>query len=261
MRKKVFLLFTHYTGRNWSYRLARVSYCLVSFLYRWGQNALRLPVTILFIMNLLIIADYWLDISAILLGIVSTIVAVFHAIRIMEREKDAQSAGDTPLFAPSIVTASSRPSQIFSPAPARESFTEKEILPQLVAEHNTDAPQLEVSEIKMTGLGIVRLLLKNVGGNLVFDEMELGDCNEMEVAYTPPIHRELDIYTTGSVIPFTLRHKDAEAATYQFVIRYKDVEGRSFSQEVAGMGAECPILEPVETISPVPTFAQPVLSA
>ena len=44
---------------------------------------------------------------------------------------------------------------------------------------------------------------------------------------------------------FVLKGSDLEMATYHFTIFFKDKEGNPYKQEVAGMGSEHPIIEPV----------------
>lgn len=206
---------------------------------------------------MLFLLDYWLDTIAAALGVIATFVGIYTAFRLMGHDRPAlatepitstpQGSVDERAMAFSVA----KPKQVNSRAVAVEAQpTLVSVGPATAKETKSRAlvaeilpPELHVDRLRSVGSDRLRLTLRNGGSTLVFQSFELGEFNEMEVTYTPPVYREKESFARGSALNFTLQSHQLERATYHFFVIFKDEAGHTYRQEVAGMGAEPPIIE------------------
>jgi hypothetical protein len=207
-------------------------------------------------MNILFILDYWLDTIAAALGVVATFVGIYTAFKLMESDQPTFVA-DEGTSVPSL--APEERAMAFSVAKPRASTTHPTAIewrtegqqaqpnasPRTPAQQSAELlpPRLDVDKVRALGSERLRLTLRNNGGTMIFQDVKVGEFNEMEVAYTPPIYREKESFAQGSALNFTLQCQQMERGTYHFFVAFRDDEGQLYQQEIAGLGTEPPIIE------------------
>ncbi|MEL6699394.1 MAG: hypothetical protein AAFV78_12470 [Bacteroidota bacterium] len=106
-------------------------------------------------------------------------------------------------------------------------------------------PALKFQRIAWTQDQGLKLTLQNTGSTLSFERMATEKYNELQIQYQQPLFTHRAVYAPYTSMNFVLKGSDLEMATYHFTIFFKDKEGNPYKQEVAGMGSEHPIIEPV----------------
>lgn len=204
-------------------------------------------------MDLLSLTETWLDILAAMLGVLSTLVAVRTAIRLLEwSERESLAPSSTLSLSQrrgewiGAPVTTPQPSLVLAGRPFDAPESLPPILPpQSSAPRPSSAPLgLAFKRIKGLGSQQIRLSLRNQGGKLHFLRVEPGPYQEVEVTYTPPVFREKETYTCGTALNFTLRGHDIDLKTYQFWVFFQDEKGQTFKQEIMGLGLELPLVEP-----------------
>lgn len=104
-------------------------------------------------------------------------------------------------------------------------------------------PVLADAHISKAQPTMLRLALTVRGDVLIFQKITLGDWNELQVSYEPPIFRKQESYAPGTALNFHITGEQLDMKTYQFFIHYQDGSGRAYRQEIGGMGTENPIIE------------------
>jgi hypothetical protein len=207
-------------------------------------------------MNFSFILDYWLDTTAAALGVVATLVGIYTAFRLLDRRQPMLEMAGGPSFSAVVPEEKAMAFSVVKPkTPAPQSLS-REVLPTAASQsglhpsHQAQTqlaelmpPELSADGLRSLGEDRLRLTLRNAGQTLAFQRFEPGEFNEMEVNYTPPVYREKETFARGSALNFTLQSSQLERATYHFFVVFKDEAGHTYRQEVAGMGAENPIIE------------------
>ncbi len=206
---------------------------------------------------MLFLLDYWLDTIAAALGVIATLVGIHTAFRLMDHNRSALATEPVVSTPPGSGHEGAMAFSVAKPKPITSRAMAVEAQPSLVSVGSATAketksealvaeilpPELHVDRLRHVGSDCLRLTLRNRGSTLSFQAFELGEFNEMEVTYTPPVYREKESFARGSALNFTLQSHQLERATYHFFVIFEDEAGQIYRQEVAGMGAEPPIIE------------------
>lgn len=211
-----------------------------------------------------------LDIGVAILGALAGIIGVWMAWRLMRPDEDVKPSLSNLASAPPV--QESAPLQVIKPAavPAKPATTaplpkatKKQLAPaqtevfapklKAPAKEGTQGqPILKVHRVQRFSPEEIRIVLQNAGSTLIFLELISAEFNEVEIAYAPPIFRDEERYVQGTSMHISLKGKELQNRTYHFSIRFIDLEGNQYKQEVAGMGLENPIIEaPVRVLGPV----------
>ncbi|MEO1448703.1 MAG: hypothetical protein AAFV07_04200 [Bacteroidota bacterium] len=221
--------------------------------------------------------ELWLDIGVAALGAIAGIVGVWMAWRLMRPDDNADislaslaqskpvnvnkaavtvkqtapvATPPTVAKAPAKKKPAKSPQAKPGPSPKTEVFQSNFKVPS--REASRKQPALKVLRIQHFSPEEIRIVLQNTGGTLIFLELITAEFNEVEIAYSPPIFRDEERYVQGTSMHIGIKGKNLEDRTYHFSIRFIDLEGNQFKQEVAGMGLEKPIVEkPVKVLGPV----------
>ncbi len=212
-------------------------------------------------MDLLSVAESWLDVLAAIIGVVSTIVGVYTAIRLVEWQEPTLSQqsstavyrkASAPMSAPlaaSAAAAAASSSALRRPDVRPHGAKESAAPAAVAAAPTPDSPWLALKQLRKVSDDCLRLTLRNDGDTLIFAVLQPGTHHEMEAIYDPPVFREKESYARGSALNIALQHPVIEQATYQFWVHYRDLAGQSYRQEIVGMGTDRPIVEPPQPLS------------
>ncbi|MEM7371069.1 MAG: hypothetical protein AAF587_20815 [Bacteroidota bacterium] len=150
-------------------------------------------------------------------------------------------------------TPSLTPAAVDVPTPIKEdSAAVQERLQTVAVTHfedslldvaDTPTPALQEAHVSKAQPTMLRLALTVRGDTLIYQKISLGDWNELQVSYEPPIFRKQESYAPGTALNFHISGEQLDTRTYQFFVHYKDNSGRAYRQEIGGMGTENPIVE------------------
>lgn len=122
--------------------------------------------------------------------------------------------------------------------PANEAKApKKQILP---------APELIAEKLTLRSPESINLTLKVKGNKLVYRKLSHGSYNELRINHQPTLNRNearRNEYPTGNSLTFSINGENVISKTYQFTIYFGDMAGNVFSQQVAGLGKEYPIVD------------------
>ena len=191
------------------------------------------------------LAEPLLDSMAAAMGVLGALIAFLVAIRQLRQQAKK----------PSFALATDYGNITF-----RETNTPWESPKTSFSPEETDAPVVEHEEV--AGLTLtppalkfqrvvwtqdqgLKLTLQNTGSTLSFERIVTEKYNELQIQYQQPLFTHRAVYAPYTSMNFVMKGSDLEMATYHFTIFFKDKDGNPYKQEVAGMGSENPIIEPV----------------
>jgi hypothetical protein len=124
--------------------------------------------------------------------------------------------------------------------------------PQVLKTKVAKAPRLVAEQLSLDTPHSLSLKLKVAGEKLIYKKLKTNEHNELNIAYQTPqreIHASIEEFSDGETVSFTLAGKGIIAKTYHFTVYYGDSEGNLYTQQIAGMGKEYPIIEPPKQIA------------
>ena len=125
-------------------------------------------------------------------------------------------------------------------------------------------PILEFERIfkrKKDGEDCLQLMMRNTGQALVFESIRKGHGSEMEVRYLPlelrpstEVSATPDEYPKGTSLTIFLLNRDPEKLYYDFLIKFKDLNGNYYRQRISGLGDKSPIIDApkMSIVQPLP---------
>ena len=111
---------------------------------------------------------------------------------------------------------------------------------------NYSPPKLDAIQLSLDSPEKLLLKLKNMGDKLIYKKIKTGDHNELDIRYEPParqVHKMREEFPSQSIMTFSLSGSSIISKTYQFTIYYGDMAGNLYTQIIAGMGKEYPIVD------------------
>ncbi len=201
-------------------------------------------------MDLLTIAEIWLDILAAILGVLSTIIGVVTAIRLLEWQDVPEVSGQSVVLRSRYPKRESLPRKLqfaaTSPTQGNHhyepNFHLQELNPILVS--TADIPGLALKGIENPSLGRLRIALQNLGDTIHFHSLETGPHNEAKVEYAPPVFRSKETYAKGTSLNVKVSSPELQHITFQFWVHFTDQSGKHYRQEIMGMGTDQVIVDP-----------------
>ncbi|MEO0897209.1 MAG: hypothetical protein AAFY71_12465 [Bacteroidota bacterium] len=103
-------------------------------------------------------------------------------------------------------------------------------------------PRLGFAKVVKAGNNLIRLNLVNIGSTMKFERVVPDKFNEVEVKLQSRSGGR-GFISPKSNVSFVLTGTNLDYQTYHFKVYFKDGKGRSYVQEVAGLGNEKPIIE------------------
>jgi len=110
------------------------------------------------------------------------------------------------------------------------------------------SPELIPEKLTLRSAASINLMLKVKGNKLVYRKIRQGSYNELKIQYHPqPGANKADTkkneYPTGNSLVFSINGENVTSKTYQFTVYYGDTKGNIYSQQIAGLGKEFPIVD------------------
>lgn len=108
------------------------------------------------------------------------------------------------------------------------------------------APELIPEQLTLKSPESINLRLKVKGNKLIYRKLRQGDYNELKINYqSSPIASAAskNEYPTGNSLTFSINGAQVTSKTYQFTVFFDDDHGNVYSQQIAGLGREYPIVE------------------
>ncbi|MEM9984516.1 MAG: hypothetical protein AAF804_05410 [Bacteroidota bacterium] len=212
----------------------------------WNFQACIIPSA----MDLLTIAEIWLDVLAAILGVLSTIIGVVTAIRLLEWQDVPEVNSESivlrnrypkreALSGKLQFATNTPPISAYSNEPR---FQLQELHPTLVSA--ADIPGLALKSIESPSLGRLRIALQNQGETIHFHSLETGPHNEAKVEYAPPVFRSKETYAKGTSLNVKISSPELNHKTFQFWVHFTDHSGKHYRQEIMGMGMDQVIVDP-----------------
>ncbi|MDX2245380.1 MAG: hypothetical protein SF052_01285 [Bacteroidia bacterium] len=113
-------------------------------------------------------------------------------------------------------------------------------------------PRLKGDQLTLESPSKLLFRLKNEGHKLIYKKIQTGPNNELNIVYEPPQRRMnlmLEEYDQNEILTFSLTGTNVISQTYHFIIHYGDMAGNFYTQQIAGLGREFPIVEaPVKVV-------------
>ena len=107
-------------------------------------------------------------------------------------------------------------------------------------------PKLEADQLSLDTPNTLLLKLRNAGNRLIYKKIKTNDHNQLDIQYQAPdrkVNKMIEEFPSGSTMTFSLSGQGIIAKTYHFTIYFGDDEGNLYTQQVAGMGKEYPIVD------------------
>lgn len=130
--------------------------------------------------------------------------------------------------------------------PAAKPAQKKEPLSAPVRKQVYPSPELIPEKLTLRSPESINLVLKVKGNKLIYRKISQGSYNELKIKYQPTLNKSevrKNEYPTGNSLVFSINGDKVITKTYQFTIFYGDMAGNVFSQQVAGLGREYPIVD------------------
>ena len=108
------------------------------------------------------------------------------------------------------------------------------------------APELIPEQLTLKSPESINLRLKVKGNKLIYRKLRQGDYNELKINYqSSPLASAArkNEYPTGNSLTFSINGEQVTSKTYQFTVFFDDDHGNVYSQQIAGLGREYPIVE------------------
>lgn len=108
------------------------------------------------------------------------------------------------------------------------------------------APELIPEQLTLRSPQSINLKLKVKGNKLLYKKIRQGSYNELKINYQPSLGKKtakIGEYPTGNTISFSIDGENVISKTYQFTIFFGDQAGNTYSQQIAGLGKEYPIVD------------------
>jgi hypothetical protein len=113
-------------------------------------------------------------------------------------------------------------------------------------------PELIPEKLTLRSSQSINLVLKVKGNKLIYQKISQGSYNELAIKYQSPATTSdfrKNEYATGNSLVFSITGEKVTTKTYQFTVFFKDAEGNTYSQQVAGLGREYPIVDKPQMIA------------
>ncbi|MEM6803901.1 MAG: hypothetical protein AAF696_21020, partial [Bacteroidota bacterium] len=107
-------------------------------------------------------------------------------------------------------------------------------------------PELIPEQLTLRSPKSINLKLKVKGNKLFYKSLSQGSYNELKINYQPAIGKlssKQDEYPTGNSVIFSINGENVISKTYQFTVYFRDASGNIYSQQIAGLGREYPIID------------------
>lgn len=126
--------------------------------------------------------------------------------------------------------------KIMPPKPVAKAVSSEQII----------APELIPEQLTLKSPESINLRLKVKGNKLIYRKLRQGDYNELKINYqSSPVlsAASKNEYPTGNSLTFSINGDQVTSKTYQFTVFFDDDHGNVYSQQIAGLGREYPIVE------------------
>ena len=107
-------------------------------------------------------------------------------------------------------------------------------------------PELIPEQLTLKSPKSINLKLKVKGNKLFYKKLSQGSYNELKINYQPALAKlgaKQHEYPTGNSVVFLINGENATSKTYQFTVYFSDAAGNLYSQQIAGLGREYPIID------------------
>ena len=225
--------------------------------------------------------ETWIDLLVIVIAFVAVIVGIITGIKmfkqeesVKEEEPSLKSSVQKPVSlkkekslpkekAPkkvqeqviekeiSLVNSSSR--KLFNSKPEKDTQPVNPVTRQNSPGHHFSSssgsmqpPKLEADQLSLDTPNTLLLKLRNAGNRLIYKKIKTNDHNQLDIKYQAPdrkANKMIEEFPSGSTMTFSLSGQGIIAKTYHFTIYFGDDEGNLYTQQVAGMGKEYPIVD------------------